>query len=216
MVGIGRIAGQRTAAMLDAEPSALLVSLGFAGGLDPDLGPGDLVVASTYSRDSGEVVGDHDAAARAATLLAGNGVAAVSGGLLTTDEPLLTPDSKHRARSGGDHLAVDMEGFWIASAARARGVPHIGLRCVVDEAGFALPAFVVAAVSAPHRQQWIHALRALGRPGGARDVAVLASRARTASRVLRQAARAVLGAVPPASAVRGGQDATTIPPSEAR
>ena len=212
VVGTGRAAGPRTAAMLDAEPGALLVSLGFAGGLDPDLRLGDLVVASTYRRGSDEAVGDHDTAARAAALLAGSGVAAVTGEVLTTDEPLLTPDSKHRARAGGDCLVVDMEGYWIAGAAQARGVPHIGLHCVIDEAGFALPAFVVEAVADP-RRQWIHALRALGRRGGARDVAVLASRARTASRVLRQAAPVVLGAAVATGAMGGSPDAATTPPS---
>ena len=215
VVGTGRAAGPRTAALLDAEPGALLVSLGFAGGLDPDLRLGDLVVAGSYRRGSGETAGDHDTAARAAALLAGRGVAAVTGGVLTADEPLLTPDSKHRARAGGDHLVVDMEGYWIAGAAQARGVPHIGLHCVIDEAGFALPAFVAEAVADP-RRQWIHALRALRRRGGARDVAVLASRARTASRVLRHAGRVVLGAVPGASAMGGSPDAAAAPPSGGR
>ena len=198
--------------MLDAEPKAVLVSLGFAGGLDPALRPGDLVVAGTYRHGDGETVGDANLAARVSILLVCLGIAAPAGEVLTADEPLLTPDSKHRARAGGDHLVVDMVGYWIAGAAQARGVPHIGLHCVIDEAGFALPAFVVEAVADP-RRQWIHALRALGRRGGARDVAVLASRARTASRVLRQAAPVVLGAAVATSAMGGSPDAATIPPS---
>ena len=47
LCGIGREAGERAAALLDAAPCDLLVSLGFAGALDPSLRPGDLIVADT-------------------------------------------------------------------------------------------------------------------------------------------------------------------------
>lgn len=195
MLGVGRVAGQRAATLLDAEPAGVLVSLGFAGGLDPSLRPGDLVVASAYHRHDGEAVDDPGPAAHASAVLAGCGVAVSAGVVLTVDEPLLTPGSKRRARAGSDGLVVDMEGFWVAAAAEARGVPHIGLHCVLDEAGFTLPDFVAAIAADPPRRQWAHALRALKSLGGARDVAVLALRARTAARILRESAGVVVGAV---------------------
>ena len=195
VVGTGRAAGQRTAALLDAEPTAVLVSLGFAGGLDPALRPGDLVVAGTYRRPGGETVGDADVAASVSVLLVCLGIAAPAGVVLTSEELLLTPDSKRRARAGSDGLVVDMEGYWLARAAQARGVPHIGLHCVVDEAGLALPDFVSRVATDPRGREWIHALRALRSVDAARDLAILALRARTAGGVLREAAWAVLDAV---------------------
>lgn len=208
VLGVGRVAGQRAEALLDAEPAAVLVSLGFAGGLDPSLRPGDLVVAGAYRRPDGETVGDASPAAQASAVLEGGGSAVSAGVVLTVDEPMLTPDSKRRARAGSDGLVVDMEGFWVAAAAEARGVPHIGLHCVLDEAGFALPAFVAAIAADPPRRQWAQALRAL-RSGGARDVAALALRARTAARVLRESAGVVLGAM---DAGAGGAGAANVEP----
>ncbi len=48
LCGIGLEAGERVAALLDAAPCSLLVSLGFAGALDPALRPGDLIVADAF------------------------------------------------------------------------------------------------------------------------------------------------------------------------
>ena len=50
LCGVGQDAGERVAALLDAAPCSLLVSLGFAGALDPALRPGDLVVANAFLR----------------------------------------------------------------------------------------------------------------------------------------------------------------------
>ena len=48
LCGIGREAGESVAALLDAAPCSLLVSLGFAGALDPALRPGGLIVADAF------------------------------------------------------------------------------------------------------------------------------------------------------------------------
>ena len=52
LCGMGREAGERAAALLDAAPCSLLVSLGFAGALDPSLRPGDLIAAEDFTRAS--------------------------------------------------------------------------------------------------------------------------------------------------------------------
>ena len=49
LCGVGREAGERVAALLDAAPCSLLVSLGFAGALDPSLRPGDLVEVEGFA-----------------------------------------------------------------------------------------------------------------------------------------------------------------------
>ena len=50
LCGVGLEAGERVAALLDAAPCSLLVSLGFAGALDPSLRPGDLIAAEGFTR----------------------------------------------------------------------------------------------------------------------------------------------------------------------
>lgn len=217
VVGIGQVAGERTAAMLDTEPKALLVSLGLAGGLDPSLRPGELIVASGYRHGDDETVGDVDVAARVSLLLVCLGLPATAGVVVTSDEPLPTPDSKRRARADSDGLVVDMEGFWLARAAQVRGVPHIGLHCVVDEAGLALPDFVSRVAADSHRREWIHALGALRSVGAARHLSNLARRARIAGWVLREAAWAVLdavadGALPGGARVKPNSPSTSTMP----
>ena len=65
VVGIGREAGAQVALLLDSMPCRALVSLGYAGGLDPGLQPGDLVVGSAYLYGARAAVGG-DAPARRA------------------------------------------------------------------------------------------------------------------------------------------------------
>ena len=96
IVGIGRVAGEQVAALLDAAPCRLLVSLGYAGALDPHLHPGDLVVANAYLHGASAPVPGALHTTRAAMLLRQAGISALEGPVLTVDEPLLSPRAKRR------------------------------------------------------------------------------------------------------------------------
>ena len=197
MIGIGRAAGERVARLLDAAPCSLLVSLGYAGALDPRLQAGDLVLGSAYHHAAapgihGAPLATREVTTRAAALLREAGLPALEGPVLTVDEPLLTPQAKRRARLATGALAVDMEGRWIAEAAAARGVPLIGIRAVLDEAQFSLPAFVAAVVADPGRSEWSHAVRALPRPSTIKSLLPLALKSRDASRALQRAVEIIL------------------------
>lgn len=192
VVGIGRAAGERVAELLDAAPCQLLVSLGYAGALDPHLHPSDLVVGNAYLHGARAAVPGAPQTTRAAMLLRQSGLSVQEGGVLTVDEPLLTPGAKRRARDGSGALVVDMEGRWIADAAMARNVPLIGIRAVLDEAHFPLPSFIATIISDKGRREWAHAVRAMAHLSAVRSFLPLALKSRGASRALRMAVQNIL------------------------
>ena len=192
IVGIGRAAGEQVAALLDAVPCRLLVSLGYAGALDPHLHPGDLVVANAYLHGASAPVPGALHTTRAAMLLRQAGISALEGPVLTVDEPLLSPRAKRRAFYGSGALVVDMEGHWIAEEATSRGVPLIGIRAVLDEAHYPLPSFIATIVADAGRREWAHAVRALSHPSAVRSFLPLALKSRGASRALQTAVQSIL------------------------
>ncbi len=196
VIGIGRAAGARMTTLLEEVPCQLLVSLGYAGALDPHLRPGDLVVGNAYLHGADPPLSGAPLATRAAVLLRESGLSAQEGLILTVDEPLLSPRAKRRAHHGSGALVVDMEGRWIAEAAVRKGVPVIGIRAVLDEARFPLPAFVATIIADSGRREWAHAIRGLLRPSAFRSILPLALKSRGASRSLQVAAQSIIAAFP--------------------
>ena len=195
VVGIGRSAAEQLAGLLDAAPCRLLVSLGYAGALDPHLHPGELVVGNSYLHGASAAVPGAPHATRAAMLLRESGLSVLEGAVLTVDEPLLTPRAKRRAHSGSGALVVDMEGRWIADVAASRAIPLIGIRAVLDEAYYPLPAFIATIIADGGRREWTHALRAVSHPSALRSFLPLALKSRRASRALQMAVRGILPAI---------------------
>ena len=196
VVGIGRAAGARLATLLDEAPYQLLVSLGYAGALDPHLRPGDLVVGNAYLQGANPPISGAPLATRAAVLLRESGLSVQEGPVLTVDEPLLSPRAKRRAHHGSGALVVDMEGRWIADVAEGKGVPLIGIRAVLDEARFPLPAFVANIIADSGRREWAHAIRGMSSPSALRSILPLALKSRGASRSLQVAAQSIVAALP--------------------
>ena len=194
VVGIGRAAGGRLTALLEETPCRLLVSLGYSGALEPHLRTGDLVVGSAYLHGAEPPVSGVPLATRAAVLLRESGLSVQEGPILTVDEPLLSPRAKRRAHQGSGALVVDMEGRWIAEAAARKGVPLMGIRAVLDEAQFSLPAFVATIVADSGRREWAHAIHAMPHPSAFRSILPLAMKSRGASRALEVAAQSVVAA----------------------
>lgn len=196
VVGIGRAAGGRLTTLLEEAPCRLLVSLGYAGALDPHLRAGDLVVGNAYLHGSDPPISGVPLATRAAVLLRESGLSVQEGPVLTVDEPLLSPRAKRRAHHGSGALVVDMEGKWIADAAARKEVPLIGIRAVLDEARFPLPAFVAAIIADSGRREWAHAIRAMSHPSAFRSILPLALKSRGASRALQVAVQSIVAAFP--------------------
>ena len=195
VVGIGHGAGGEALGLLNAAPCRLLVSLGYAGALDPHLHPGDLVVGNAYLHGARPAAPGSPIATRAAMLLRQSGLSVLEGAILTVDEPLLTPQAKRRAHNGSGALVADMEGRWIADAAASVDVPLIGIRAVLDEARFPLPSFVATIAADESRREWTHAIRALSSPSAARSFLPLALKSRGASRALETAAQSIIPAI---------------------
>lgn len=114
----------------------LILSAGFAGGLDPSLSLGDAVIPSMIIDQSGARI-DAPRDLHAKLLHAHPGAA--SGSILTT--PRFIPDESEKRGLFSRHgaLAVDMESMAVAGEAQAYGIPHIALRVISDTAGHTLP-----------------------------------------------------------------------------
>jgi hopanoid-associated phosphorylase len=139
-----------------------LLSFGMAGGLDPALEPGDVLVAErVVAPDGTSYAGD---ASWAAALVAPPAelvgcpdcrLAVIAG----VDAPVLSAAAKRALRERTGAAAVDMESHVVAEAAARHGLPYIAVRAIADPAGRAIPSA---------------ALAGLAPDGGTRPLAVLA------------------------------------------
>ncbi|MFD8724138.1 futalosine hydrolase [Streptomyces sp. NPDC059629] len=139
-----------TAAALDGRPYTLVVSAGIAGGFQPEAPVGSLVVADEITAaDLGAETADGfvpvtelgfgtvshrppDSLVRATTQAAG----AHSGGVLTVSTVTGTAARAAALRARHPHaLAEAMEGFGVAEAAAAHGVPVLEIRAVSNPVG---------------------------------------------------------------------------------
>jgi adenosylhomocysteine nucleosidase len=143
--GIGPVAAQVAAhALVDAGASALM-SFGMAGGLDPSLKAGSVVVpCEVISADGTRFATCQSWRERVAAAV--SPLRAVSEGtLLTSAQPIDTPAHKAAAFRDFGAAAVDMESAAVAQVAANRRLPFIAVRVIVDTAADKLPQAVVNA-----------------------------------------------------------------------
>ena len=129
--GVGPVAAaENIAALLAFQRPRLLVSTGFAGGLDPQLVTGDLLVAENFSAP--------ELLAQSRALLAG-APRAFFGGLTSQSQPAESIASKTALAATTGAFAVDMETASVAAACAAADVPLLAVRAISDAAGEPLP-----------------------------------------------------------------------------
>ncbi len=116
---------------LAAEGCGLLLSFGIAGGLDPALRPGALVVADGVFGPDGRHL------AAAPTLFPD--LTARRGPVAAAATVVADPAAKARLFAATGALAVDLESWGVAQAAEEAGLPFGVLRAVADPAPRALP-----------------------------------------------------------------------------
>jgi len=141
--GIGPEAARRaTEAIIELYGPMLVISAGFAGGLDPALATGDALRPRLI-------------------LNAGDGSRTDSGigeGVLISFPHVASPQQKAKLRQAYGAQAVDMEASAVAQCAQAHGVKFTACKVIFDTSGTSLPPFELLV---GHDGQF-HVLRFLG------------------------------------------------------
>lgn len=186
--GLGAEPARAAAQTLVSKGVAALVSFGSAGGLDPALRAGDLMLPETvFDRAEQRVRTDAGWHAAMRARLAPSTVCTAA--LRQVSAPLLDPPAKAALRAATGAAAVDMESAAVAEVAAAAGLPFLILRVVLDDAGAALPAPLLAAVDGQGRPRPLALLAAFARrPGLVLSATALALARARAAATLRRAA----------------------------
>jgi adenosylhomocysteine nucleosidase len=135
------------AARLLAEGAAGLVSFGLAGGLAPELRPGDLVLPETVRAPDGLMLAaDPSWRERLRALFARGRLGATSGAQAGSDRIVATAWEKRLLLEATGALAVDMESHAIAAVASGAGVPFVILRAIADPHDRVIPQAALEAL----------------------------------------------------------------------
>lgn len=183
--GIGRAAAEAAARALIESGVSALITFGMAGGLDPALKPGSVVLPRELISPEGKRYAAcqswREGVASAVSPLR----AVTEGNLLTSAYAIDTPAEKAAAFHRTGAVAVDMESAAVAEVAAQHNLPFIAARVIVDTAADRLPRAVVAASRAGR----VHFGRLLAgmvlAPGEIAALFGLAQRYRIAMRSLR-------------------------------
>ncbi|KMO43910.1 phosphorylase [Methylobacterium tarhaniae] len=145
-----------------------VMSIGIAGGLDPDLVPGDVVVATgvvvTGTRAAGQRLAAHpEVVAALARRLADAPVRVIQADVAGVEAAVLSPHAKALLRAETGAAAVDMESQVAAAFAQAHGLPFCAVRVVCDPADRALPAAIAKALKPDGEPDILAVLSALAR-----------------------------------------------------
>ncbi len=172
-----------------------ILSLGIAGGLEPALRPGALVVATSV-RVPGEapLPANTGWAVAIARACADAGLPARLGPLAGTGAVVADPVAKQALREATGALAADLESAPAARLALDLGIPFAALRAVADPADEELPQAAILGLTPEGNPDLPRVLRALlHRPGDLPSLVRAARRTATALRVLARVGRGAAG-----------------------
>ena len=128
--GVGqKVCVERVEKFLHAQHFDFLISTGFAGALNDELQPGDLLLAKNFSTID---LNERD--------LSSSRLAIHTANLLTVSAVIDSRDERNRIARASGAAAVDMETEFIARACGDHGVPLLSLRVVTDTPHEPFPA----------------------------------------------------------------------------
>lgn len=151
---------------LPAAPWAVLVT-GLAGGCEPGLRPGDVVVGDpvvSLSGAPGSDAADSRLRTRAVRALDAAGLRYRVGSLLTVDDVVTTPGAKAAWWQTRGVLAVDMESGHVLAWARRAGLPALAVRAIADGPDDEVPRELVRMLGADGRVRPMAVAALVGRP----------------------------------------------------
>lgn len=190
--GPGPARAARAAEAAVAAGAGALVSWGLAGGLEPELAPGAVVIPERIVTERG---GGHatDRAWQRALVAALEPDFCVHGGaLLSVDHVLASPREKARAALATGTVAVDLESAAIAAVAARAELPFAAVRVVVDGVADTLPARIESWVAESGEQRLSAVVRSALKPRSWSTLIRLAQRYRVAHGVLEAIAEQLL------------------------
>jgi hopanoid-associated phosphorylase len=175
--------------LLKARCSAIL-SFGVAGGLDPALSPGTVVIAaSVIAPDGSEIATSGPWRAALEADLDAAGIKYVSGAIVGVEAPIDHPDPKRTIHAATGALCVDMESHVAMLSALRAGLPGLAVRAIADTAMDALPDVALSAIGSRGEVRIGAMIDALLRqPGDLPDLLRLARVSRPAFASLRRVA----------------------------
>lgn len=124
-----------------------VLSFGIAGGLDPSLSAGDVVVATGVIANSARWPAHPALADQLAASLSAGGVRIKRADIAGVDAPLLTSAEKLTAWHATSAAAVDMESHVACEFAARHGLMFAALRIICDPATSSIPAGVASALT---------------------------------------------------------------------
>lgn len=148
---------------LDSTGLRAVISFGIAGGLDPSLQPGDVVVATAVMAGSRAWKVSAPVVAAMVERVRASGIDVAQGALVGVDEPILLPTTKAAMRHATDAIAVDMESHIGAAYAADNDLPFAAVRVISDPAVRALPPLAKRALKPDGRIDFAAVISGLAR-----------------------------------------------------
>ena len=132
--------------------------LGVAGGVDPELETGDLLLADRYALQNGaaQLAGqsihpDLEMLKFGQQAALDLSVPVFDGGSLTVDHLVSERQEREKLRMQYQIRSVNMEDYRAAEAARENGVPFLSVRVILDTANQSLPGYLPGLAKSPYK-----------------------------------------------------------------
>ncbi|MDE2363153.1 MAG: phosphorylase [Hyphomicrobiales bacterium] len=140
-----------------------VVSFGIAGGLRPDLEPGDLVLGESVVHNDESFAACGNLTATLRETLSQRDLRVIEGPMAGVNEVVATPRCKARLHRESGAIAVDMESHVAARWAASHGLPFSIVRVVSDPAHRTLPAVAANALKPDGGVDVLRVLRGLAK-----------------------------------------------------